>query len=90
MPWEFNAKTQSRKDAKEEVENASRTNTHSLVTLIARANFFFAALRLRVFALKILQPYCMDTAQSVSFRGGKSLGLFLTPAPYTCPCGCPL
>jgi hypothetical protein len=52
MQYEFNAKTRSRKDAKEDGENGCQTNAHRLVTWIGTANFFLASWRLRAFALK--------------------------------------
>jgi len=38
--------------AKEQSENGSQSNTDRSATLIGKANFFFAPLRLRAFALK--------------------------------------
>jgi hypothetical protein len=52
MQWEFNAKTQSRQDAKEEDENGSQANAHRMETRMGRDNFFFAPWRLGAFALK--------------------------------------
>jgi hypothetical protein len=51
MQSEFNAKTQRPKDAKEDGQNGSQTNAHRLLTRIGKSNFFFAPLRLCVFAL---------------------------------------
>jgi hypothetical protein len=63
MQYRFNAKTQSREDAKEEGENGCQTNVHRLVNWIGRVNFFFAPWRLRAFALKSSHLNCMDTAK---------------------------